>query len=73
MKFGKRKMDRWEWQTWKLKKDYEDGYKNYLRKKCNLPKEKLSPVKYNYQVYHLGDMDEAMSDKPQFLAHYDHM
>ena len=21
MRFGKRKMDRWEWQTWKLKKD----------------------------------------------------
>ena len=71
MRFGGRRMDRHEWQIWKLKKDDEDRYKNYLRKKYNYPKEKMSYAEYNYHVYHVGDMEEVESYRQQYLCHYD--
>ena len=71
MKFGRRKMDKHEWQIWRLKKDEEDSYKRYFVKKYNRPKEKMSAAEYNWRVYHVGDIPEAESDRQQFLCHYD--
>ena len=73
MRFGKRKMDRYEWMTWKVKKNEEDNYKNHLRKKYNWPKEKMSAAGYSYRVYHVGDMEEVESNRQQYLCHYDNM
>ena len=60
MRFGKRKMDRYEWRTWKVKKNEEDRYKNHLRKKYGPPKEKMSAAEFNWRVFHVGDIDESM-------------
>ena len=62
MRFGKRKMDRYEWMTWKVKKNEEDYYKNHLRKKDGPPKEKLSAAEFNWRVFHVGDVDETMAE-----------
>ena len=62
MRYGKRKMDRLEWLTWRMKRDEEESYKRYLnRKEMDGPPElKLSPAEFNWRAYHVGDVDERL-------------
>ena len=61
MRFGKRKMDRFEWLTWKLKKDDEQDYRRYIMKK-NRAIMRVSAKYFNWRAFHIGDIDERLME-----------
>ena len=56
MRFGKRKMDRYEWLTWKLKKDEEDWNKKYTKD----GRRKISVAEFNWRIKNDLDFDDSM-------------
>ena len=60
MRFGKRKMTRFEWLTWVLKKDEEDRQKRYIRRKEGPFEGKISAAEFNWRISHDKDFDERL-------------
>ena len=60
MRFGKRKMDRFEWRIWKSKKDEEDWNKKYIKNEEGRFVKRISSKEFYWRIKKDPDFDERL-------------